>query len=127
MAYSLETRAPFLNQELSHFATNHAIEYNFKKGINKYFLKNLLQDFFPVEFFDRPKQGFGVPLYRWLIGPLNTWMHDLICEGREFLPPNEQEKISSMVTALERGNELLAPRIWTYLLYLDWMLRNDDE
>lgn len=67
MAFSLESRAPFVDDykflELS-FDIPHNLKY--KNGEKKYILKQVLYDYIPKELVDRPKQGFGVPVINWL-------------------------------------------------------------
>ena len=120
MAFSLETRAPFLNQNICQFAKKHSINFNIKHSVDKYFPRKLLLEYMPGDFFDRPKKGFGVPLQRWLKGPLNNWMNTLIADYAYYLPKLEQTEIREMASSLERGNDLLAPRIWTYLMFIEW-------
>ena len=71
MAFSLESRAPFIDDykfiELS-FKIKHDLKY--KAGIKKYILKELLYEYLPKELVDRPKQGFCIPMNKWLKGDL---------------------------------------------------------
>ena len=127
MAFSLETRAPFLNQNILKFAKSFSIEHNRKHSVDKYFLRQLLLEYMPGDFFDRPKKGFSVPLYRWLTGPLNNWMNELIKEYHFYLDEIERVELRRMVKSLNRGNDLLAPKIWTYLMFLTWCKNNLEE
>ena len=35
----------------------------------------------PERLFNRPKQGFGAPVRRWMVGPLREWALDLMRSG----------------------------------------------
>jgi len=41
-------------------------------------LKALLKQYVPSYLFERPKQGFSVPLKQWLRGELREWADDLL-------------------------------------------------
>lgn len=66
MAVSLEAREPLLDYQLVEFALALPASWKFRNGTQKYILKRLLRKFLPGKLFDRPKQGFNMPLARWL-------------------------------------------------------------
>ncbi len=70
MKYSLEARCPILDKEVMEysFRLDHGFKYD--KGVKKRILKDIAYDYIPRELLDRPKVGFGVPLDKWLRGPL---------------------------------------------------------
>ena len=80
MHYSLETRAPFLNKALIRFAYLLPPEMKIYKGNSKFILKELLKDYVPIELFERPKQGFGLPISEWMRSSLKDWTNDMLSE-----------------------------------------------
>lgn len=66
MKYSLETRVPFLDHRIVEFALNLSPHLKYKNGTSKYLLKEVLYQYLPKSYFDRPKQGFAIPLSNWL-------------------------------------------------------------
>ena len=74
MRASLECRAPFLNPDLMHFATNLPVEYHFRAGMGKAILRDALPPWVPPEIRWRQKRGFTPPLCRWLRGELKEEM-----------------------------------------------------
>jgi asparagine synthase (glutamine-hydrolysing) len=70
MANSLEARPPLLDNELIDFAFHLPSEWKIRNGKSKYLLKRLARDILPAEILRLPKRGFGVPMARWIRGPL---------------------------------------------------------
>ena len=78
MAYSLETRVPFLDQEVVRFAWSLPPEFRIKDKQGKYILKKLLNEYVPSELIDRAKMGFDIPIHDLLRGPLRPWASELL-------------------------------------------------
>lgn len=76
MKYSLEARCPILDTEVMEFSYRIPHEFKYAKGDKKHILKDIAYDYIPKELLERPKVGFGVPLDRWLRGPLKEQLLD---------------------------------------------------
>ena len=66
MLSSLECRAPFLNKKLWNFTKTLPENYLMKGNNKKYILKKAFEEYFPADFLEKSKQGFGVPVGDWL-------------------------------------------------------------
>tara|TARA_Y100000590_G_scaffold169301_1_gene193923 strand:- start:3465 stop:5429 length:1965 start_codon:yes stop_codon:yes gene_type:complete len=80
MYFSLETRAPFLNRELIDFAFHLPLEYKIRDGKSKWVLRKILEKYVPLEFFDRPKQGFAIPISEWMRTDLKEWTNNMLSD-----------------------------------------------
>lgn len=70
MKYSLEARCPILDKEVMEYSYRIPHKFKYCRGDKKHILKDIAYDYIPKELLDRPKVGFGVPLDKWLRGPL---------------------------------------------------------
>ncbi|TDJ39827.1 MAG: asparagine synthase (glutamine-hydrolyzing) [Gammaproteobacteria bacterium] len=82
MAVSLEARCPILDTRVTEFAWTLPNEFLMDRKGGKRILRQVLQRYVPIEYTDRPKRGFGVPIDDWLRGPLRDWAEDLISHNR---------------------------------------------
>jgi asparagine synthase (glutamine-hydrolysing) len=73
MSVALETRSPLLDRRIAEFAVSLPDEYKFDARGGKRILRDLAARYVPRDILERPKQGFAVPLGRWLRGPLRDW------------------------------------------------------
>jgi len=79
MAVSLEARVPMLDDHrVAEFAWRLPPSLKHADGEGKRILKLLLARHVPREMFERPKQGFEVPISHWLRGQLRDWAEDLL-------------------------------------------------
>ncbi len=124
MQHALELRVPLLDHRIVEFALNLNPELKFKNGETKYLLKQVLYDYLPKALFDRPKQGFSIPLSNWLKGDLNFLI-------TEFLNPQtiarygivKSEPVQEMVKKFNKGNTFYYNKIWVLIVLHQFLQR----
>lgn len=122
MAFSLESRVPFLDYRVVEFALSLPIEYKYKDGNQKRILKDIAYDYVDKDLLDRPKQGFGVPIYEWLQtdfkGMTQNYFEENFLKRQGIFNPY---KINEMVNEFKnRHNPEIARNIWTILVFQMW-------
>ncbi|HEU4472392.1 MAG TPA: asparagine synthase (glutamine-hydrolyzing), partial [Flavisolibacter sp.] len=82
MANSLEIRSPFLDQEVVAFAFGLPAEYKIDANMKKRIVQDAFRHLLPPELYNRPKQGFDIPLLDWFRKELwNKIDKDLLADG----------------------------------------------
>ncbi|MDM1047937.1 asparagine synthase (glutamine-hydrolyzing) [Sphingobacterium hotanense] len=66
MAFSVESRSPFLDYRIIEFARTLPISYRFKEGVTKRIIRDILKEYIPEKVFTQPKKGFAIPLGQWI-------------------------------------------------------------
>jgi asparagine synthase (glutamine-hydrolysing) len=82
MAYSLECRSPFLDQEVMELAARMPIELKLRGKQGKQILLDTFATLLPPSIQRRGKMGFGVPLPNWFRGELKPFLHDVLFDSR---------------------------------------------
>ncbi|MCL2717309.1 MAG: asparagine synthase (glutamine-hydrolyzing) [Lachnospiraceae bacterium] len=121
-AASLETRAPLLDKDVVEFAWSLPIDYKRDEKIGKVVLRDVLYRYVPRELMERPKQGFGIPIEKWLKEPaLRAWAEQLI--NREtllkqgFLNPDTVHFLWDNYIK----NDRFIPQIWYILMFQSFL------
>ncbi|MDH3486282.1 MAG: asparagine synthase (glutamine-hydrolyzing) [Myxococcales bacterium] len=76
MAASLESRVPFLDNELIEFAFGLPDDMKLKGTRSKLVLRDIMEPRLPKEILSRSKMGFPTPVGRWLTGAARGWLED---------------------------------------------------
>ena len=80
MYTALEGREPFLDQYLFEFCLSIPDNVKYKDKTSKYLLKKILQKYLPESIINRPKQGFTIPVEKWL---KSTFYQQLLLIGKD--------------------------------------------
>jgi asparagine synthase (glutamine-hydrolysing) len=124
MACSLEVRAPFLDYELVEFVMGLPPALKLKGLTSKYILKKVMKNLLPNEVIQRKKKGFGVPIAKWVKGPLKELFGDLLSSDRikreGFLNP---EYVASLLQDHLMNKKDNRKKLWTLLVWELWVNR----
>ena len=82
MAVSLEVRVPVIDHRVFELAWSLPFDWKVSGDTGKSILQDVLGRYVPRAMFERPKMGFGVPIDKWLRGPLRDWSESLLDERR---------------------------------------------
>ena len=82
MSNSLEVRSPFLDKKLSHWINLLPSQYKNNHGKTKILLRRYLSESLPPDLIRRDKQGFSVPLGKWIGGELYDLFRDRFSEEK---------------------------------------------
>jgi len=122
MACSLEVRAPFLDYEFVEFVMGLPSHYKLKGMTSKYILKRAFKKYLPDSIIHRKKKGFGVPIAKWVKGPLKELFEDLLSSDRikreGFLDPEYVNELLEDHLANKRDNR---KQLWTLLVWELWV------
>ena len=138
MKYSLEVRSPILDYrvveksfEISHdlkcrrgFKDNSNVK-NAILGDKKYILKSLAYDYIPKDLLSGPKKGFGVPLAKWLRGPLSDeilkYADSQYLKKQGIFDPDGVQKLIYM----QKKNDMVlySSILWSYYMFQRWWER----
>ena len=123
MASSLEVRVPLLDHRIIEFAVGLPLSWKKRKDVTKYILKDILFDHVPENLFNRPKQGFSVPLAQYIKGPLRPWVEqylkDDVVRNHGWVFPNLVKQYKRRF--FEQGEEYLYHRIFLLAMLHQWL------
>lgn len=126
MNYSLEVRVPLLDYRIVEFGLNLPLSFKRKGKNTKFILKDILFDYIPKSYFDRPKWGFSVPMASWLKKDLHYLIEQHLStksiEKYSVLNPDEVNKLLALFNTGK--HDYLFNRIWACLVLQIWLDKN---
>lgn len=124
MAHSLEARVPYLDLDLFEWCARLNPALKMGSGVAKTLLKKVAERYLPRDIVYRPKQGFTMPLDRWMIHELKPQLTLALGPGglqRRGLV--KASAIRRMLTEHFSGRKNHAHRLWTLWVLEQWFAR----
>lgn len=125
MAHSVEGRSPFLDHELAEFMARLPERDKLHRGEGKWLFRRALADRVAPGVMHRPKRGFGLPLAKWLSGPLQELLRDTLGRSKGFFRTPELERLLDRGGPAGAGWHPTEPYlIWNLLVLELWQQQN---
>lgn len=121
MSTSLEGREPLLDHRLIEFAARLPEHYKMNAVNKKILLKNIVHDYLPREMMERPKMGFGVPVFAWLRGDLayyaDEYMNDAAFAKHGLF---KMDGVRHIIQHFFKGDRNYNNLFWYLLMFQMW-------
>jgi asparagine synthase (glutamine-hydrolysing) len=121
MASSIETRPPLASKDVVSAMFRCAPDLRIHRGVQKYLLKRIGEQYLPRDVVYRPKASFSSPLRSWIRGPLRGLVDGMLGEQqvrkRGLYDPNV---VRRMIVEDREGRADHSMWIWTMLTVELW-------
>jgi asparagine synthase (glutamine-hydrolysing) len=127
MGVALEVRVPYLDHRIVEFAWHLPLSFKIRDNQTKWILRHVLSKYLPMSLVDRPKQGFALPLGKWLRGPLRDWVEPLLDQSsirqEGYLNADLIQDVWLEHLSGKRDRQYL---IWDILMFEAWLREQRD-
>jgi asparagine synthase (glutamine-hydrolysing) len=124
MAHSVEIRSPFLDYRLVEFVATIPGSMKIRNGIVKDILKKTVGHLLPVGISERPKEGFVLPIFDWMVDKLKDFSFDVLSKKRmnshHFF---NREAVQGILKDYHAGKKSNAAKVWNLMMFQMWWER----
>jgi len=121
MFHSLETRVPFLDKDVIEYAYSIPEKFKIKGSNSKIILKDLISNYLPRELIERPKQGFGVPISKWMQTDLNKWTKEMLSKDiNDTHGFFNQQVVEKFLSEHLEGKKNHEHKLWSLIQFNSW-------
>ncbi len=121
MAHSVEIRSPFLDYRLVEFVATLPGSVKIRNGDVKDILKKTVSHLLPAGIVERPKEGFVLPIFDWMVDKLRDFSFDVLSERRmnshHFF---NREAVQGILRDYHAGKKSNAAKIWNLMMFQLW-------
>jgi asparagine synthase (glutamine-hydrolysing) len=121
MAHGLEVRVPLLDHRLLEWVLRLRVDLRFRGGHGKYLLRRVAARYLPAAILKPRKQGFTVPVGRWLHGELGDLVGAMLA-SKEFVARGiiRPDRALQLLDMHRSGQYELGHRIWSLVVLETW-------
>ena len=121
MAHSVEIRSPFLDYRLVELAATIPGNMKIRNGNVKDILKKTVEPLIPHGITNRPKEGFVLPIFDWMVEKLKDYSVDVLSEKR--LKKHQllnTKVVKNILDDYYSGNKTVAGKVWNLMMFQVW-------
>ena len=128
MFNGIEGREPFLDHRVVEMASQLPLSLKINGKRSKYILRQILEKYHPASLFDRPKQGFSIPIFSWfsaqLDGLFNTYLSEENLKAVGILDHEVvSHEVKKYVYNKKYGKQHNIEKMWRLLSFMMWYQR----
>ncbi len=120
MSVSIEGREPLLDHRIAEFMAQVPFELKYKDGTSKYLLRKVLERYIPKELIDRPKMGFGIPMFEWFSSDLRNLFDSYFQKEKFDHSLLNFNYIQKEYRKLQESKTLNINKLWFVLVFQMW-------
>jgi asparagine synthase (glutamine-hydrolysing) len=121
MAHSLETRAPFLDNDVLDLTGTMPESLKIRGRTQKWVLRQAFADALPPENVNRVKRGFGMPVASWLRGHMQDYAREVLLDTQTIERGYfRREAVAGLIDEHTSGTVDHGQRIWALLVLELW-------
>jgi asparagine synthase (glutamine-hydrolysing) len=122
MAHSLEARVPILDNRIVDFAASVPFRMKMRGSISKYIVKKAIGPIMPPDLLRQRKQGFAIPIHRWMREDLRGHFLETVL-GHDARNPIllNRRAIRSLYDRHIQETENFGHHLWAVLMFEHWL------
>ena len=120
-AFSLECRVPLLDGPLIEYVASLPARFKYHRGRSKHILREAMRPLLPASIVDRRKQGFILPMGRWLETDLTQFAREVLLDSRTLQRGYfDRRGLTEILDGVTRADDRHARRLYALLLFETW-------
>ncbi len=120
MHSSLEAREPLLDINIVEYSAALKEEYKLNGKVKKYALKELAYEYIPKHLLERPKQGFSIPIKKWLSNDLSQLIDIYFSDEKLKHQLFNDKCIEQILIRYRNGESVNFNQVWNLLMFQVW-------
>lgn len=121
MAHGLEARVPLLDYRIAEFAATLPFALKYHRGNSKRVLRHAMAATLPAETLKQRKQGFSLPIHRWMRHDLRSVFCDTVLSGDLMATLSvDKRAVEQLWQTHQTGRENLGHHLWALLILALW-------
>jgi asparagine synthase (glutamine-hydrolysing) len=127
MRWGIEVRPPLLSRDILALARSVPTEFLISNGQTKRILREAARGILPTDLIERKKEGFLLPLDKWLRNELRNWMMTEFSESKiKSINILNYDRCSKLIDKLDFYDFRVTSLVWKLMCFQEWYSQTYD-